>query len=64
MCGGCLLCKAAIVKVTKVIYYMCTVSEEMLPKVSKVIGLQEAALRLIHEEHRESIMSSCSPQKV
>lgn len=62
MCGGCLLCKAAIVKVTKVIYYMCTVSEEMLPKVSKVIGLQEA--RLIHEEHRESFMSSCSPQKV
>lgn len=62
MCGGCLLCKAAIVKVTKVIYYMSTVSEEMLPKVSKVIGLQEA--RLIHEEHRESLMSSCSPQKV
>lgn len=62
MCGGCLLCKAAIVKVTKVIYYMCTVSEEMLPKVSKVIGLQEA--HLIHEEHRESLMSSCSPQKV
>lgn len=37
MFGGCLLCKAAIVKSneTKVIYYTCTVTEETLPKVFK-----------------------------